>query len=91
MTLHYFPASACTLWSAEAIRNLKPLSEIVQPPGENNGISFMLHLLVAKNPHCHQNLISCFTSSGQPLHKNSSRSVRNFPSYLVQRQTDRYL
>ena len=50
---------------------------------------FFAHLLFLEYQDHHQNLISSSLHYPGPLHKISSRSVHNFLSNVVQRQTDR--
>ena len=50
---------------------------------------FFAHLLILEYPDHHQNLISSSLYCPGPLHKISSKSVHNFLSNVVHRQTDR--
>ena len=52
------------------------------------GVCFA-HLLILQYPDHHQNLISSSLYYSGPVHKISSRSVHNFLSYVVHRQTDK--
>ena len=50
---------------------------------------FFAHLLILEYPDRHQNLISSSLYLPGPLHKISSKSVHNFLSNIVHRQTDK--
>ena len=50
---------------------------------------FFAHLLILQYPDHHQNLISSSLYYSWPVHKISPKSVHNFLSNVVHRQTDR--